>query len=85
MDYFKIQTAAKAAFSVEYPAEYLARLEANKGNRDIAELLWFAFANGYATGLDKAAMVCDQIAASKVKTGVLQLTAQQCAAAIREG
>jgi hypothetical protein len=84
VDYFKIEAAAKAAFSDQYPCDYLQRLEARKANRDIAELLWVAFAHGYAGGMSDAAKVCDQIAGSAASSGVVKLTAKQCAAAIRK-
>lgn len=84
MDFFEIEPAAKAAFSEQYSDAYLRHLDATKHKRDMAELLWAAFANGYAEATNKAANVCDQIADSKVKTGALKLTAQQCAAAIRK-
>ena len=48
MDFFDIEAAAKAAFADQYTDAYLRHLEATKHRRDIAELLWAAFANGYA-------------------------------------
>ena len=48
MDFFEIEPAAKAAFSEQYTDAYLQHLETTKHKRDIAELLWAAFANGYA-------------------------------------
>lgn len=48
MDFFDIEQAAKAAFADQYTDAYLQHLEATKQKRDIAELLWAAFANGYA-------------------------------------
>jgi hypothetical protein len=58
MAYFKIEKAAKAAFSEQYPEAYLQRLEANKASRDLTELLWVAFAHGYWAGTDKAGKSC---------------------------
>jgi hypothetical protein len=58
LDYFKIEKAAKAAFSEQYPEAYLQRLDANKNNRDLREMLWVAFAYGYAEG-NKAAPAKD--------------------------
>lgn len=45
-----IESAARAAFEAEYPAEFLAHLDQTKDKRDLVELLWCAFAHGYLSG-----------------------------------